>query len=64
MVRAVSAVVAALSVAGITWTYGDGTLTLTGLTAWNVAVLVWEIAKQALFQHGSFRLFFPTKTED
>ena len=53
VLRLVSALAAALTVVGITWSYSGDTLTITGITAANALLFVWEVGKQYAFQHAS-----------
>lgn len=59
VIRMFSALLATLTVIGITWQYdASGTLTITGLTVANAFASVWEVLKQYVFQESGFRIFF------
>jgi len=66
VIRVFSAVLATLTVVGISWQYDpNGTLTITGLTVANGLAFVWEVLKQYVFQESGFRIFFqkPSKRD-
>lgn len=56
IVRGFSALVAALSAAGITYEFDAGTLTVAGLTAVNVGNFLVTAVFQFVFQHFAFRV--------
>ena len=59
VIRVFSALLATLTVVGISWQYDpNGTLTITGLTVANASAFVWEVLKQYVFQESGFRIFF------
>lgn len=55
VVRLISALAAALTVVGVTWSYSGDTLTISGVTAANALLFLWEVVKQYAFQHASYR---------
>jgi hypothetical protein len=60
VLRSLSALLAALAAAGISWQWvpDTGTLTVSGITASGVAGFLWTWGKQYLLQDFAFRLGF------
>lgn len=56
--RAVALVAAAATAVGLKWTYAEGTLTITGLTATAIVTALWHVAQNYLFQHAWYKTVF------
>lgn len=63
VVRSVSVLLAAVTAAGVSWTWdgSGGTLVISGLTPDHLAAFVLEVARQALLQDFAFRAGFKGK---
>lgn len=60
VLRAFAAFVAALSTAGIYYTFEGGVLTISGLTIDNVVGFAIAAVSQFVLQHASFRMLIST----
>lgn len=61
IIRTVGALVAALSAAGLTWSFDAGELHIGGLTVANLSIFVWVAVKQFAFQEMGFHVMFQGK---
>lgn len=57
--KIVAAITAAATTAGITWTFNDGTLLVTGLTDARIIKLLVEFISTYVFQLLAYRLMYP-----
>lgn len=58
MTRAVAALAAAATAVGIHWTFGGGTLMITGLGLTSILTLLYNTAQNFMFQHAWFKTIF------
>jgi hypothetical protein len=60
LVRGLAALAAALTAAGLRWTFTAGTLTVTGLSAPSIITFLFNTGQNFLFQHAWYRTLFST----
>lgn len=61
ILRGFSALIAALSTAGIYYTFDGGVLTITGLTVANIVGFTFNAVAQFVMQHSAFKMLISNR---